>query len=100
MILKFLHSLVDNSSSRLRFDTWSINGLIVYKESAALMTETMNTFDCFSEQGKPLKHNDIYKEKFKYLKVLMGMLSKCVTGNYINFAICEYYSDNSFAQLT
>ena len=37
LILKFLHGLVDNSSSRLRFDTWSINGLIVYKESASLM---------------------------------------------------------------
>ncbi len=36
LILKFLHELVDNSSNRLRFDTWSINGLIVFKESASL----------------------------------------------------------------
>jgi exportin-7 len=41
LILKFLNELVDNSSNRLRFDTWSINGLIVYKESASFMIEFM-----------------------------------------------------------
>ena len=37
LILKLINDLVDNSSSRLRFDTWSINGLIVYKEGAEFM---------------------------------------------------------------
>jgi exportin-7 len=37
LILKFIGDLVDNSSNRLRFDTWSINGLIVYKEGASFI---------------------------------------------------------------
>jgi hypothetical protein len=30
----------------------------------------------------------------------MHFLEKCVSGNYINFAICEYYNDNTFTQLS
>ena len=74
LILKFLRGLVDNSSGRLRFDTWSINGLIVYKESASLMTQIMELFACLSSVGKPLKYGDIYKENLRFLKVLMAML--------------------------
>jgi len=100
LILRFLRGIVDNSSGRLRFDTWSINGLIVYKESASLMVQLMELFGCLSPQGKPLKFGDQYKETFRFLKVLMAMLGKCITGNYINFAICEYYNDNTFTQLS
>lgn len=100
LILRFLRGLVDNSSGRLRFDTWSINGLIVYKETASLMIQIMEKFGCLSAQGKPLRANDQYKEVFRYLKVLMAMLGKCISGNYINFAICEYYNDNTFTQLS
>ena len=56
LILKFLNELVDNSSNRLRFDTWSINGLIVYKESASFMIEFMQMFNCLS--NKPLRQSN------------------------------------------
>eukprot|EP00353_Schmidingerella_taraikaensis_P000383 CAMPEP_0185596928 /NCGR_PEP_ID=MMETSP0434-20130131/81040_1 /TAXON_ID=626734 ORGANISM="Favella taraikaensis, Strain Fe Narragansett Bay" /NCGR_SAMPLE_ID=MMETSP0434 /ASSEMBLY_ACC=CAM_ASM_000379 /LENGTH=82 /DNA_ID=CAMNT_0028225513 /DNA_START=2554 /DNA_END=2802 /DNA_ORIENTATION=- len=32
--LKFLTELVLNRQNRVRFDTWNINGLIVFKETA------------------------------------------------------------------
>ena len=28
------------------------------------------------------------------------MFSNIISGNYINFAICEYYNDNIFSELT
>lgn len=28
------------------------------------------------------------------------MLTRCVTGNFINFAVCDFYNDNSFATLS
>ena len=37
LIFKFLCDLLDNSSNRLKFDTWNVNGLIVFKESSNLM---------------------------------------------------------------
>jgi len=36
IIFKFLAELVNNRCSRLRFDTWNINGLIVFKEAAKI----------------------------------------------------------------
>ena len=33
-VFKFLTEMVFNRSNRLRFDTWSIDGLIVFKETA------------------------------------------------------------------
>jgi exportin-7 len=36
IIFKFLGELVNNRCSRLRFDTWNINGLIVFKEAAKI----------------------------------------------------------------
>ena len=36
-VLKFLTELVFNRNNRLRFDTWSIDGLIVFKETAKIV---------------------------------------------------------------
>jgi exportin-7 len=36
VIFKFLAELVNNRCSRLRFDTWNINGLIVFKEASKI----------------------------------------------------------------
>ena len=37
VIFKFLAEIVNNRCSRLRFDTWNINGLIVFKEAAKIV---------------------------------------------------------------
>jgi len=31
---------------------------------------------------------------------VINFVEKCIVGNYINFAICEYYNDNTFTQLS
>lgn len=36
VIFKFLAELVNNRCSRLRFDTWNINGLVVFKEASKI----------------------------------------------------------------
>ena len=36
-IFKFLSELVFNRNNRLRFDTWNIDGLIVFKETAKIV---------------------------------------------------------------
>ena len=48
LIMKFMLELADNSSNRLRFDTWSINGLIVFKEVSAQLINILLKFDCFT----------------------------------------------------
>ena len=100
LTFKLLFDLVDNSSSRLKFDAWSINGLIVFKESVASMGAFLQKYQCLSSEGKPLRHNDRYKEIYKYLKVFVGMMLNFLRGKYINFAICEYYQDQSLTQIS
>lgn len=38
---KFLTELVHSRNNRLRFDTWSINGLIVFKETAKYVIQLL-----------------------------------------------------------
>ena len=98
LAFKFMLELADNSSNRLRFDTWSINGLIVFKEIASHLTNFFSRHDFLSTTGKPVQA-DAYKERFKYLKRATDITGRFVLGNYINFAMCEYYNDDSFSQL-
>ena len=37
LIFKFASDLLDNSHNRLKFDTWSVNGLVIFKEVSSLM---------------------------------------------------------------
>lgn len=60
------------------------------------MMKFLNLNNCLSQ---PVVR-DLYEEKLKFLRILMNMLNKCISGGYINFAICDFYQDNSFAELT
>lgn len=45
VIFKFLAEIVNNRCSRLRFDTWNINGLIVFKEAAKITIQYLQLCD-------------------------------------------------------
>ena len=45
-IFRFLGELVNNRCSRLRFDTWNINGLLVFKEAAKVLGAFLHASDC------------------------------------------------------
>lgn len=42
----------------------------------------------------------MYKEIYKYIKVFIGMMHCFISGRYINFAICEYYNDQTFTHVS
>lgn len=46
-VFKFLTELVFNRNNRLRFDTNSIDGLIVFKETSKYVVQLMSLWDCF-----------------------------------------------------
>lgn len=46
VIFKFLTELVFNRNNRLRFDTWNIDGLIVFKETAKYVIQLLTLWDC------------------------------------------------------
>lgn len=47
-----------------------------------------------------MRSGDIYKDKFKFLDSFMNIYINCITGHFINFAICEFYNDDTFGQLS
>lgn len=98
VIFKFLAELVNNRCSRLRFDTWNINGLVVFKEAAKISIQYLQWTECLTTKAG--KSGDIYKDKFKFLDSFMNIFINCITGHFINFAICEFYSDDTFSQLS
>ena len=93
IIFKFLAELVNNRCSRLRFDTWNINGLIVFKEAAKISIQYLQWTESLTK--KPVK-SDVYKDRLKFLDGFMQIYLNCITGHFINFAICEYYQDDTF----
>jgi hypothetical protein len=46
VVLKFLTEMVFSRNNRLRFDTWTINGLIVFKETAKYLTQLLKLYEC------------------------------------------------------
>lgn len=57
----------------------------------------LQLWDCFRK--KPIKA-DIYKEKWKHVKIVCQLYHNMIAGNYVNFAICEYYNDSIFTELS
>jgi hypothetical protein len=97
--VKFLTEIVNNRNNRVRFDTWNINGLVVFKETAKYVIKLLQVWN--SLESKVLKPGgDLYKEKWKFVKEISQLYHNVINGNYINFAICEYYNDDVFTQLT
>jgi exportin-7 len=88
IIFKFLAQLVNNSCILFRFDTWKINGLIVFKEAAKISIQYLEWTESLTK--KPFK-SDLYKDRLKFLDRFMQIYFNCITGHFINFAICEYY---------
>jgi len=54
---KFLKELALNRCHRLRFDTWSISGLIVFKETSLILIQFLDYTDC-------LKNPVIFIERY------------------------------------
>lgn len=97
--VKFLTEIVNNRNNRVRFDTWNINGLVVFKETAKYVIKLLQVWN--SLESKVLRPGgDLYKEKWKFVKEISQLYHNVINGNYINFAICEYYNDDVFTQLT
>jgi hypothetical protein len=86
--------MLNNRGGRLRFDTWNINGLIIFKEASKIVNQYLGLYSCLS--NKPVKR-DRYREVYKFMDVFMQIATSCINGGYINFAVCSFYNDDSFS---
>lgn len=97
-VIRLVSEVVYNRNNRMRFDTWNINGLIAFKEATKYVVKLLQIWD--SMRGKVVDKSREYQSKWKFIKLFCELFKNVITGGYINFAICEYYQDEIFTQLT
>ena len=94
VVFKFLAELLNNRFSRHKSDfTWNINGLILFREIAKITIDYLKYTDHLSLKSVG---NDLYTEKLKIFQSLLILFQNAFTGFYINFAICDFYNDDTF----
>jgi len=86
-LLKFMSEFVYNKSNRLSFDSSSVNGILLFREVSKLIVAYGSRL---LAAGTP---SDLYKYKYKGIWCSMQILTRALSGNYVNFGVFELYGD-------
>lgn len=89
-VLKFMAEFVLNKTQRLTFDSSSPNGILLFRE----VSKVLVTFGSWVLAAPP--GNDPYAQRYKGIWVCMLILSRALSGNYVNFGVFELYGDPAF----
>lgn len=88
-LLKFMAELVLNKSQRLTFDSSSPNGILLFREVSKLIV-------AYGSRILPVADPaDVYKSKYKGIWISLTILSRALSGNYVNFGVFELYGDRA-----
>jgi exportin-7 len=90
-LLKLFCEMVWNRQGRLNFECSSANGILLFRETSALL----------SAYGKRLAGltptTDAYSQRYKGIWLCMNMLTRTLVGNYVTFGVFALYNDPSLA---
>mmetsp|Transcript_992 Transcript_992/g.1252 ORF Transcript_992/g.1252 Transcript_992/m.1252 type:complete len:1105 (-) Transcript_992:236-3550(-) len=89
-LLKFLQEFVFNKAQRLVFEQSSPNGILLFRETSKIIVAYG------SRLGQvPVTGNDLYKEKYKGITMILNVLTTSLSGNYVNFGVFALYNDKA-----
>ncbi|GAX79235.1 hypothetical protein CEUSTIGMA_g6675.t1 [Chlamydomonas eustigma] len=86
-LLKFMAEFVFNKSTRLTFEASSPNGILLFREVSKVITTYGSCVLQHSALANP------YECKYKGVWVCLMMLSRAMSGNYVNFGVFDLYGD-------
>ncbi|KAK4268092.1 hypothetical protein QN277_024795 [Acacia crassicarpa] len=90
-LLKFVAEFVLNKAQRLTFDSSSPNGILLFREVSKLIV-------AYGSRVLSLPNPaDIYAYKFKGIWICLTILSRALSGNYVNFGVFELYGDRALS---
>jgi len=89
-LLKFLQELTLNKAQRLVFEQSSPNGILLFREASKVIVAYGSRL-----AQAPITGNDIYKEKYKGITMILNLLSTALSGNYVNFGVFALYNDKA-----
>ena len=71
------------------FDQSSANGILLFRETSAILCAYGSRI-----LSLPV-HKDIYVEKYKGIRLMLGTLTAALSGNYVNFGVFSLYNDKA-----
>ncbi|MQL98443.1 hypothetical protein Taro_031154, partial [Colocasia esculenta] len=90
-LLKFMAEFVFNKAQRLTFDSSSPNGILLFREVSKILVAYGTRI-----LSLPIAA-DIYNSRYKGMWVSLTILSRALSGNYVNFGVFELYGDRALA---
>ncbi|KAK8928464.1 hypothetical protein KSP39_PZI017721 [Platanthera zijinensis] len=91
-LLKFMAEFVLNKAQRLTFDPSSPNGILLFREVSKLIV-------AYGSRILSLPNSsDIYASKYKGIWISLTILSRALSGNYVNFGVFELYGDRALSE--
>jgi len=92
-LLKLYAELVYNKAQRLTFDSSSPNGILLFRDASSIVVSYGNAI---------LKHQvsagaDMYAAKYKGISLCMLLLTRALSGNYVNFGVFALYGDRALS---
>ncbi|KAK9289852.1 hypothetical protein L1049_008012 [Liquidambar formosana] len=90
-MLKFMAELVLNKSQRLTFDSSSPNGILLFREVSKLVVTYGSRILSLPNRAA------MYTFKYKGIWISLTILSRALSGNYVNFGVFELYGDRALA---
>ncbi|KAK7409753.1 hypothetical protein VNO78_00042 [Psophocarpus tetragonolobus] len=92
-LLKFMAEFVLNKAQRLTFDSSSPNGILLFREVSKLIV-------AYGSRVLSLPNAaDIYTYKYKGIWICLTILSRALSGNYVNFGVFELYGDRALSDV-
>jgi len=90
-LLKFFSEFVFSKGSRINFDSSSVNGILLFRESSKLLVAYGSRIISFTPS------TDAYREKYVGIIHAMNILNRSINGNYVNFGVFGLYGDAAFS---
>jgi len=87
-LLKFMAEFVFNKSTRLTFESSSPNGILLFREASRVIVAYGKHI---LAAGAALPNT--YDNKYKGIWICLLILSRAMSGNYVNFGVFELYGD-------
>ena len=87
-LLKLYGELVYNKAQRLTFDSSSPNGILLFRDASALLV----AYGSRIQQKEVPPGHDPYTQKYKGVSLCMLLLTRALSGNYVNFGVFALYA--------
>lgn len=98
-ILSFYSEFIWNRSQRIRFDTNSPNGIILFKETFKIISTYVQRMMLPNQDAAvPTTSNELYDRRLKGISKVLLLVSNSLSGNYVNTGIMAYYQDTTLKQ--